>query len=701
MRNSILLLVTSIALATNAFNPLAAQVPTGIPYQAVARNASGNLIVSQPVGIRFRVLSDTPSPGTIWFEERHSPTTTDLGQINLTIGAGTLLNGNFSTIPWEHSNVRLQVDMDPSGGTSYSVSGITVFGTVPYAFRSGSVDASSLTGTLSSSSLPSTIAYKNVGNEFSQGQFINAPANQTALTITSAPGQTAPLTMWFDNTGSGIPLAYMSKEGMLVARAIDASGGNFTSDPSGAYTPLRIWAANTQFDPLTEWRSSTGSVLASVSNTGVFTGNGSGLTNLSIPASGITGTLGISNLPTSIAYKDSSNVFTRNQAIFGSSPGEAVLRIVPASGQTSNLTSWFGDPPSGVPVASVSNTGTVFAQGFSAPLASFTSTSGGSVPLRVQAAASQFDPLTEWRSSTGTVLASVGYDGVFSGNGSGLSNVTASSSTPVAGDISGTIGNAQLAGGSVGSLEILNGSVSSLDIEDHTITGSDILPSTSLSIASVTATGSFINNPFGTSAGNTSEHRFLELAANGTNYVGFKSANNVFNNVIWTLPSTDGASNQVLSTNGAGVLSWTSPVGGGTVTNVATGSGLTGGPITGTGTISIASGGVSTTEIADGTITNTDISASAAIADSKLATIATAGKVSNSATTATSANIVSTIVARDASGNFSAGTITAALTGAASSNVLKAGDTMSGLLRLQTSAVFEDPGAGSFAATIQ
>lgn len=55
-----------------------------------------------------------------------------------------------------------------------------------------------------------------------------------------------------------------------------------------------------------------------------------------------------------------------------------------------------------------------------------------------------------------------------------------------------------------------------------------------------------------------------------------------------------------------------------------------------------------------------------AIADTYLATISTAGKVSNSATTAASANTASAIVARDASGNFSAGTITAALTGNAS-----------------------------------
>lgn len=58
--------------------------------------------------------------------------------------------------------------------------------------------------------------------------------------------------------------------------------------------------------------------------------------------------------------------------------------------------------------------------------------------------------------------------------------------------------------------------------------------------------------------------------------------------------------------------------------------------------------------------------ASASIADTKLSTITTAGKVSNSATTATNLNTASAIVARDASGNFVAGTITAALTGNAS-----------------------------------
>lgn len=52
------------------------------------------------------------------------------------------------------------------------------------------------------------------------------------------------------------------------------------------------------------------------------------------------------------------------------------------------------------------------------------------------------------------------------------------------------------------------------------------------------------------------------------------------------------------------INSWPSPGGSGTVTNIATGTGLSGGPITGTGTISIANGGVGTTQLADGSVTS-------------------------------------------------------------------------------------------------
>lgn len=81
-----------------------------------------------------------------------------------------------------------------------------------------------------------------------------------------------------------------------------------------------------------------------------------------------------------------------------------------------------------------------------------------------------------------------------------------------------------------------------------------------------------------------------------------------------------------------------------------------------TGDVTISNTGV--TAIGASKVTNTMLAGS--IADSKLSTISTAGKVANSATTATNLNTASAIVARDASGNFSAGTITAALSGNAS-----------------------------------
>lgn len=51
--------------------------------------------------------------------------------------------------------------------------------------------------------------------------------------------------------------------------------------------------------------------------------------------------------------------------------------------------------------------------------------------------------------------------------------------------------------------------------------------------------------------------RFYESTASGGNYVGFKAPSTIAANKIWTLPSADGTSGQVLSTNGSGTLSWT------------------------------------------------------------------------------------------------------------------------------------------------
>ena len=102
-------------------------------------------------------------------------------------------------------------------------------------------------------------------------------------------------------------------------------------------------------------------------------------------------------------------------------------------------------------------------------------------------------------------------------------------------------------------------------------------------------------------------------------------------------------------------------------TKVVTASGGFIGNVTGTvtGNAGSVTNGVYITDT--GTVTNTMLAGS--IEDTKLSTISTAGKVSNSATTATNANTASAIVSRDGSGNFLANIITSALIGNVTGNI--------------------------------
>lgn len=62
-----------------------------------------------------------------------------------------------------------------------------------------------------------------------------------------------------------------------------------------------------------------------------------------------------------------------------------------------------------------------------------------------------------------------------------------------------------------------------------------------------------------------SEIRLPEDTDNGSNYVALKSPNTLAANVILTLPDNDGGAGQVLTTDGSGVLSFTTPAAGLTV----------------------------------------------------------------------------------------------------------------------------------------
>lgn len=57
-----------------------------------------------------------------------------------------------------------------------------------------------------------------------------------------------------------------------------------------------------------------------------------------------------------------------------------------------------------------------------------------------------------------------------------------------------------------------------------------------------------------------SDVRFAD--SDSSNWVAFQGPATVASNVTWTLPNADGSSSQVLTTNGSGTLSWSTPAGG-------------------------------------------------------------------------------------------------------------------------------------------
>ena len=62
--------------------------------------------------------------------------------------------------------------------------------------------------------------------------------------------------------------------------------------------------------------------------------------------------------------------------------------------------------------------------------------------------------------------------------------------------------------------------------------------------------------PTKSTAGGTTALQFMGI--NSTGYVGFKAPDTITTNIVWQLPAADGTANQVLQTNGSGVLSWSS-----------------------------------------------------------------------------------------------------------------------------------------------
>ncbi len=109
-----------------------AQVPQGISYQAVVRDAQGNILPNQQVAFQFSILQGSAN-GNAVYTEQHSVQTNSLGLVNMAIGNGTPTLGNFSAINWQQGPYFLNVAVDVNGGSNFIDMGTTQLLSVPYA----------------------------------------------------------------------------------------------------------------------------------------------------------------------------------------------------------------------------------------------------------------------------------------------------------------------------------------------------------------------------------------------------------------------------------------------------------------------------------------------------------------------------------------------------------------------------------------
>ncbi len=232
-----------------------AQVPQAFNYQAVARNNAGAPLINSSVAIRVSIHDSTAS-GVVVYAERDTATTNGFGLFSVSVGTGNVISGTFNTINWSHGNKFMEVDLDPTGGSSYTNMGTTQLLSVPYAMHARTAD--------SATNVPSVwgVSGSNIYNTNSGNVGIgtNTPAPSAALEINSTTGSllmprmtkaqrdalTAVPGMVIYNTDTGKFQGYATAEKLDQSFTNINNGGgedraqSFTADLTGSLTKIEL-----------------------------------------------------------------------------------------------------------------------------------------------------------------------------------------------------------------------------------------------------------------------------------------------------------------------------------------------------------------------------------------------------------------------------------------------------------------------------
>ncbi len=133
---AILFAIVSLFAAKTAYS----QVPDAINFQAIARNANGDVLANTEIMLRLSIL-DGSAEGTQVYSEVRTLTTNNYGSFSFQIGRDvTDFEGDFSAIDWSANDKFIKIDYDPTASSNFDLSlGTIEFVTVPYAFTARDV----------------------------------------------------------------------------------------------------------------------------------------------------------------------------------------------------------------------------------------------------------------------------------------------------------------------------------------------------------------------------------------------------------------------------------------------------------------------------------------------------------------------------------------------------------------------------------
>lgn len=146
--------VFSVLLFSSMLVAAPPPVPQKMSYQAVVRSSSNELLANKTVGMKISIIYNTPT-GTVIYAETQTPTTNDNGLISIAIGTGTVVDGSFTAIEWTQGPHFIKTEIDPAGGTAYSITSTSELLSVPYALTAGYALNASNAGSIPNNSVTS------------------------------------------------------------------------------------------------------------------------------------------------------------------------------------------------------------------------------------------------------------------------------------------------------------------------------------------------------------------------------------------------------------------------------------------------------------------------------------------------------------------------------------------------------------------